>query len=213
MTFRPDERGEFLSRARGAPAALGLDEDIPHDAGLASVVNRVRRGIFVSEGVFDSLYPPGVVRLSRRHWTPIAVARRAVEMLVVDASTRVLDVGAGVGKLCLVGALTTGATFTGIEQRAPLVGLARAVAQRYGVTRATYLHGVIGDVDWSQYDAFYFFNPFGENRLEPAEWIDAEVELGRSRYERDLGVALAALERARAGTRVVTYHGLGAELA
>ncbi len=211
MTFRLDERGEFTARAREAPPPLGPQE-IPFDPQLASVLDRVKRGIFVSDGVFDSIYPPGIVRLSRRHWTPIAVARRAVAMLVVDANTRVLDVGSGVGKVCLVGAIATGATFTGIEQREPLVDLARAVAEQYGASRATYLHGVVDDVDWTQYDAFYFFNPFGENRLEPAEWIDAAIEHGRSRYERDLVVALSGLERARVGTRVVTYHGIGAEL-
>lgn len=211
MTFRVFDRGGFLARERPAPAPLGAEE-LPCDADRSTVLERVRRGIFVSDGVFDSIYPAGVTRLSRRHWTPVAVARRAAQLLVVDARTRVLDVGAGAGKLCLVGALATAATFTGIEQRAPLVGIARAIAQRYGVARARYEHGVIDHVDWTQFDAFYFFNPFGENRLETADWIDAAVELSRSRYDRDLGCALAALDRARVGTRVVTYHGIGAEL-
>ena len=41
------------------------------------------------------------------HWTPVHVARRAAQFLVTGPETRVLDVGSGPGKFCLVGALAT----------------------------------------------------------------------------------------------------------
>jgi hypothetical protein len=124
----------------------------------------------------------------------------------------VLDVGAGAGKFCLVGALTTQAHFTGIEQRSHLVELARGLAHRYGARRASYYEGDMRDLDWQQFDAFYFFNPFAENHYFGDDCFDETVELTPQRYERDLQFALDALARAPVGTRVVTYHGIGRDL-
>lgn len=143
--------------------------------------------------------------------TPVDVARRAARMLVRDASTRVLDVGSGAGKFCLIGALTTVGHFTGIEQRGRLVGVARTVAASHGVTRAAYIHGDIRDVSWEAFDAFYFFNPFEENCFTPHEFFDESVDLTPERRIRDLDFVAHALERVRIGSRVVAYHGVGCE--
>ncbi|MEI8257300.1 MAG: class I SAM-dependent methyltransferase [Deltaproteobacteria bacterium] len=184
----------------------------PSSPRLDAMIESVRRGEDVVNWAFDGIYPDHLGQLSPRHWTPLAVALSATRMLVTDETTRVLDVGAGVGKLCLVGALTTPGHFTGIEQRGHLVEVARRVAGHYGAGRAEYLHGDVRDVDWDRFDAFYFYNSFGENHLEPADWIDDSVEISYARFERDVPAALSRLGRARPGTRVVTYHGLGAEL-
>jgi hypothetical protein len=66
---------------------------------------------------FDSLFPDMYQEISDTHWTPVEIARRAAQLLVADSSTRVLDVGSGIGKFCLIGALTTSAHFVGVEQR------------------------------------------------------------------------------------------------
>ncbi len=187
-------------------------QGLPTSPRLDALVESLRRGEDVVNWAFDGIYPDAIGQLSPRHWTPLAVAQSAARMLVVDATTRVLDVGAGVGKFCFVGALSTVGRFTGVEQRAHLVELARSVARHYGVDRAEYVHGDVRDIDWAQFDAFYFYNSFGENHLDPADWIDDSVELSRARFERDVPAALWRLERARPGTRVVTFHGLGAEL-
>jgi predicted RNA methylase len=185
---------------------------VPHGLPLRLAVRGVRSGHHVPDVVFDRIYPPRVREVSSQHWTPIAVARRAAELLVRDASTHVLDIGAGAGKFCLVGALTSPARFTGIEQRGPLVYLARAVAREYGVSRARYLHGDMRALDWQQFDAFYLFNPFAENQSLPRDHIDDAVELSPERYERDVLFVAEQLALAPVGTRVVTYHGFGAEM-
>ena len=187
-------------------------EAVPEDTRLNAMLDLLRAGQPIVDWAFDAIYPDWLSLLSPRHWTPLDVARRAAKMLVLDPGTRVLDVGSGVGKFCLIGAISTPATFTGIEQRGHLVDVAKAVAARYGVTRASYLHGDMRDIDWTQFDAFYFFNSFGENRLEVDHRIDNSVELSQERFERDVPVVLSRLERARIGTRVVTYYGLGASL-
>ena len=88
----------------------------------------LRAGWELTDLEFDRVYPSWVRRLSDMHWTPVEVARRAAALLAVDPTTRVLDVGSGVGKFCLIGALTTRATFVGIEQRENLVTVARDTA-------------------------------------------------------------------------------------
>mgnify|MGYP000969840975 CR=1 FL=1 len=66
---------------------------------------------------FDLAYPPEIRAKSKAHWTPVSIARRAAEFLVREPGTRVLDIGCGPGKFCIVGALGTEGRFTGIEQR------------------------------------------------------------------------------------------------
>lgn len=176
------------------------------------VVNALRYQKVVSDRAFDAIYPEPVRERSLQYWTRVDVARRAAELLVTDASTRVLDVGSGAGKFCFVGALTTPGHFTGVEQRCHLVEVARTIARHYGASRATYVHGDMRQVDWREFDAFYFFNPFAENCFRGDERFDDSVVLTPERREIDLRDAIAALARAPLGTRVATYHGLGCDL-
>lgn len=174
---------------------------------LRALVGALRAGRRVKDSAFDAIYPPEVRELSNRHWTPVGAARRAARMLALDAETRVLDVGSGVGKFCLVAALTTPGRFVGIERRGHLVELARSIGAEYGAHRAEYLHGDIAELDWSAFEAFYFFNPFIENILGRRERIDDTVDLTPRRYNHDTTVTRDRLAEARPGTRVVTYHG------
>lgn len=161
---------------------------------------------------FDELYPPPIRTLSQTFWTPVEVALRAARRLVSEPGTRVLDVGSGVGKFCLVGSLATQGEFFGVEQREGLVKFSRDVAGLLGATRAHFIHGLFTDLRAYDFDAFYFFNPFGEGRFAPAAQIDATVELTPSRFAEDVWRAQVFLEAAKLGARVVTYNGMGGEL-
>ncbi len=206
----PDGLESGPARVRSAPSDPALE--IPRGLDLYDVLAEVRRRVPIDDDAFDRIYPKPVRERSSRFWTPVDVARRAAELLVVDRSTRVLDVGSGAGKFCLVGALTTEGDFTGVEQRGHLVEMARKIARFYGASRAKYLHDDANCIDWQPYDAFYFFNPFAENYFADGEQIDHTVELTPERFHYDVGCALAGLAGARVGTRVVTYHGLGRQL-
>ena len=176
---------------------------------------RLRRSIGdgdpVSDRDFDAIYPPHVRSLSSVFWTPVRVAQRAAMLLAPTPGTRVLDVGAGVGKLCIIAAASTRAIVTGVEHREHLVDVAEEAARALGVY-PRFVHGDIAGVDWRRFDAFYFYNPFYENVLREEGCIDSAVELSQRRFVFDVHVALDALAHAPDGTRVVTYHGLGAEL-
>jgi len=168
---------------------------------------RERRGVYDFE--FDRVYSEELQRVSAFFWTPVSVAVRAAELLVQGPSTRVLDVGSGAGKFCLVGAAATGASFTGVEHRERFVRAASASARALGLESVSFIHDNFDRVDVSAFDALYFFNPFEENIWYPHDQIDHSVELSEDRYLTDIARAERLLHRARAGTRVATYHGFG----
>ena len=178
----------------------------PDGVEAIAIANALRQGLEVPDELFDRVFPKPLRPRSELHWTPVDVARAAATLLV--PARRVLDVGAGVGKACLVGVLTSPAVWVGVERDPELVAAGNAAAAALGVDhRARLVQGELAIADWSRFDGFYLYNPFGEALLatdDPlrrrAEWT-AEVELVERR-----------LAAARPGTRVVTYHGFGGRL-
>lgn len=158
---------------------------------------------------FDRLYPTEQRLRSWSHWTPLDVARRACALLAPTPGGRILDVGAGVGKVCLVGALTTDAAWVGVERDREMVEAAQDAARQLGVeARASFVHGGLTSVDWASFDAFYLFNPFGELLLtSPGDALTR-----RETYVASIEDVQARLAAARPGTRVVTYHGFGGDM-
>jgi SAM-dependent methyltransferase len=181
------------------------------DAELPLVLRQITEGEPATDADFDSLYPRGVQKSSRVHWTPVAVARRAVRLLVNRPGLRVLDVGAGPGKFCLIGALCSEARFTGIEQRGPLVALAREIAERYAIPRVRFEQGNITEIKWEKFDAFYLYNPYCENFYQNVR-IDDSIPLSRSLYRYYVHFTEDALSRARKLSRLVLYHGFGGHI-
>jgi SAM-dependent methyltransferase len=174
---------------------------------LQRLADALRAGRPVADRAFDRVYPPHVRKLSAKFWTPVAVAARAATLLVEGGATRVLDVGAGVGKVCIVGAIVTGAAFTGVEERRDRLEVAQRAVAAFGLSRVTLLHGRMDRVAFDGYDGFYLFNPFAE-ALE-IEANGAARASAEARWARDIQRMQDALDAARPGARVVTYHGFG----
>ncbi len=166
----------------------------------------------VTDEEFDALFPPPIRSKSEIHWTPTAVAQRAAQLLVKDETSRILDVGSGPGKFCLIAALSTPGTFVGVEQRHYLTDFARAFAHHHRVDRVSYINARIEQVDWSQFTGFYLYNPFVETLYEPSNRIDDTIETGQERYIRLVRFVQLSLSRLAVGTRVVTFHGFGGDL-
>lgn len=174
----------------------------------AALADALRSGRRVSDEAFDASYPDAVRAASAAFWTPVDVALEAAALLVAGAGARVLDVGSGAGKLCVIGALATGASFTGVEKQPELVEVARDHAARFGATGARFLVGGPDAVEWSDFDAIYLFNPF---RVLPAA-DGPGVEVARERPLADIVLTERLLDVARPGTRVVTYCGFGGDM-
>jgi SAM-dependent methyltransferase len=147
--------------------------------------------------------------VSAEHWTPLRVAVRAAAWLEEFDIRSVVDIGAGVGKFCVIGALAGRCRFVGFEQRGRLVDAARTLAQAFRVCeRVEFVHGALGEVPTPLGEAYYFFNPFGENLYFDGH-LDDDVELGDERYVRDVDAAQELLRHAPVGTYALTYNGFG----
>lgn len=153
---------------------------------------------------FDSIYSLKIQKLSSRHWTPVGVAKKAADFLVVNPTTKVLDIGSGAGKFCLVAAAYSQGQFTGVEQRASLIRTAQKCAKRYHVKRVKFVHADIRSLNFQDFDAFYFFNSFEEN-LDFSDKIDPETSLNSELFEEYTRYVRDQLDEAPMGTRIATY--------
>ncbi len=167
---------------------------------------------FQSDEAFSRLLAPELNLLSRRHWTPLKIARKAALYLAADKNCRILDVGSGVGKFCLSAAYyAPDAFFTGIEQRGALVEQAETMRRFLRLDNVDFHHGNFTQVDFSNFDHFYFFNSFYEN-LCGTDKIDDSILYSCELYNYYNRYFFKQLEQKPDGTRLVTYHSSGDEV-
>ena len=159
-----------------------------------ALANALRAGKELADNDFDQ-FLPARYQDACRDATPLAVAIRATEWLTEGKGVRVLDTGAGIGKFAIIGALTTNAFFTGVEQHLPLLRAARGIALRLGAKRVTLVQGTVADMELCAFDAIYLFDP-------PHDSDGAtKAQLSRTR------LTWRKLPDARKGTKIVTYRG------
>lgn len=167
---------------------------------------------FASDKIFNSLYPKPIEEVAEKHWSPLAVAKKAADFLAASPDAKVLDIGSGSGKFCLTAAHFHPLNLIyGIEQRANLVALSGELAQKLQLENVSFICDNIMHVDFRNYDNFYFYNSFYEN-IDGTQKIDSNVTYSSElylHYNRYLNKQLAKMP---AGTRVVTYHCFGNEV-
>ncbi|TFF34594.1 class I SAM-dependent methyltransferase [Mucilaginibacter psychrotolerans] len=162
---------------------------------------------FRNDAEFDWLYPEHLQLISKRHWTPLAVAKKAADYL--DIAGNILDIGSGTGKFCLTAAHRYPlGNYYGAEQRHELVHYATVAGNYLDLGNARFIHANITQINFNEFDHFYFFNSFFEN-IDRKNAIDDTIETSRSLYEYYNRYLLAVLKDKPPGTRVVTYQSLG----
>src|SRR5690349_23671901 len=120
--------------------------------------------VFADESHFCQLYPLFIQKLDKAHWSPLIVAYRASQFLAEKNDVKVLDIGSGAGKFCLAGAYyKPNAVFYGVEQRKHLVDNARTARDMLGLQNVHFLCQNLTQLDFKEYDHFYFYNSFYEN--------------------------------------------------
>src|SRR5437764_13050168 len=102
-------RNDLSMRSDAAPAT----EDIEDPEGFS-----------IEDEKFDLIYPAQIRKLSSVFWTPVAVAAAAARLLVTAPHTRVLDIGCGPGRFCLVAACLRDGRFAGLEPPSDLLAAA-----------------------------------------------------------------------------------------
>ena len=140
------------------------------------IFKNLQLNIDIEDHLFNTLYPLRIKKLSERHWTSVEVAKLAADYLVDKPNCKVLDIGSGAGKFCLIGAASTKGRFYGVEQRESLVKLSQRIAKKHNVNNVEFIHSNIKEISFSDYDAFYFYNPFYEN-IDDSLLIDNKITI------------------------------------
>jgi len=167
---------------------------------------------FASDLNFNSLYPKAIQDVAEKHWTPINVAIKAAAFLAISADVKVLDIGSGSGKFCLVAAHNHPFTnFYGVEQRANLVDLSTQIATELKLENAVFICDNICNIEFEKYGHFYFYNSFYEN-VEGTTKIDLSIKYSEDLYNYYNRYLYKQLNKKPAGTRLVTYHSFGTEI-
>ena len=179
------------------------------NAEARQIADDLRQQISIDDARFDQLFPQELRDLSALHWTPVEIAVRAAQLLSSIDNARILDVGSGIGKACLVATLSSTSSWWGVERDQALVSAANRAAKYLGIEeRARFIHGDAWQLDWDQFDGFYFYNPFSSLLLNEhtSPFVRYGIILNNVRRAEE------RLSNARIGTLVVTYHGFGGDM-
>jgi len=162
--------------------------------------------LFSTDNQLHRLYPASIQLLAARHWTPLNIARTAAQFLGSQTGAKILDIGSGAGKFCLAGAYyQPKAVFYGVEQRRHLVDHALTAREMLGLRNVHFLHQNLTQLDFKQYDHFYFYNSFYEN-LADMEKIDDHVLCSPHLYVHYNRCLYKKLDEMPVGTRLATFH-------
>ena len=193
------------------PSIASLDLSTPRPA-PGQIRAALRSGAPPPDYVFDGFLPLELRLVSSRYWTPLSVVLLVSRWIAHFKIETVVDIGSGAGKFCVAAALAGPGRFTGLEQRPRLVSAARELARRFEVEdRVRFIDGSLGNGTVPTAEAYYLYNPFGENLFTPAGRLDEDVELGRDRFRRDVFAVEELLANAPVGTYLITYNGFGGE--
>ena len=95
--------------------------------------------------------------------------------------------------------------FYGVEQRKDLLDCAIEAEYNLNLNNLSFIYGNFTQLDFTQFDHFYFYNSFQEN-IEGTEKIDYKIQHSLSLYNYYNSYLFNQLEKMPVGTRVVTYH-------
>jgi hypothetical protein len=181
-------------------------------ADSSRAVSLAARDILSSDAEFDSAYDLQIRELSQQHWTPVRVAARVAQLLTRAGATRILDVGSGAGKFCIVGALSTDAEFVGVEQRGYLVDIAKRTSLRFGAARATFVHANVAGFPFEGFNGVYLYNPFHEQISKYLTQIDGGIERSPGVYRQLVRSTMEKLAAMAPPVAVVTFNGFGGSM-
>ncbi len=160
--------------------------------------------LYIDDAGFENLLSESVQGHSFVHWTPIEVIKTAVDWLGTSKDNRVLDIGSGVGKFCLVGAMHSNARFTGIELRENLYHEAQKLKEELELANVEFIHTDVKNIDFKNYTSFYFYNPFCEH-IAVSGAIDDQIPFDEDTFYAYQDLVEQQLKETPKGTRLVKY--------
>lgn len=155
---------------------------------------------------FDQIFPPKIRSLSSRHWTPVLVAKIAGNFLCQDDHQKIIDIGSGVGKFCLVaGSLYPNCTFHGVDIRDSFIKLSNKIKTKHSIANVDFDCCDILETDLKEYDGIYFFNSFQE-KIDDSSVMDEESAISHELFNVYTQHLYQKFLQMPVGTRLVTYH-------
>ena len=168
---------------------------------------------FVSEkdDAFDALLPQAYQEFSKIHWTPIAIIEVVLEWLDFHKPKRLLDIGSGVGKFCLLSAQHSDTEFTGVEKRLKLHEQAILLKDQFSLKNVDFMHSDIVNIEFISFDAIYYYQPFCE-QISEGDWIDKELDFSSEQFEAYEEYVTNQLKKSASGTLFISYNATKLEL-
>jgi SAM-dependent methyltransferase len=157
-----------------------------------------------SDAKFDKIYPRRYQDVSKIHWTPVEVIKTSISWFEENKAKKILDIGSGVGKFCVLGSILSKCTFVGVEKRDNLVQQSRKVASFFNAKNVSFINDNITNINFQEFDAFYYFNPFCE-QIAYSNWIDKKPNFSKEKYLYYENYVIQELSKMPVGTKVITY--------
>lgn len=190
-------------------------QHMPRPVAKAGSVKRIARvlgaGRPIADDDFDALLSETPRGRSPRFWSSVRACQAASRLLQEAGAHRVLDVGSGVGKFCVIAALSLHRRVWGLERRSDLVAESRQLAKSLDAD-VQIIEGTLESVDSLAFDGFYFFNPFGEYLAVDADRYDQRAPRSLEQHVSDAYTVERWLRAAPVGACLVTYNGLGGRI-
>ncbi len=169
------------------------------------IADYLRLNILIKDEEFDIIYPIRIREMSKRHFTQVEMAIKASQFLATNAKQRVLDIGSGVGKFCFIAGASTEAIYTGVEYRKHLVDLCKKLTLKHRFKNVNFIHDDIKNIDFTQFDSFYFFNSFQE-QIDSTALLDHTIDTNYENYLKYSLFLKSQFAKMPEGTRIVTLH-------
>lgn len=170
------------------------------------ILDQLRIHKNIPDEQFDAIYPFEIRELSDRHWTSVYVAKLSAGYLCNQKNVKVLDIGSGVGKFCLVGAtLHPKSDFYGVDIRQNLINISNSIKTKYAIPNTSFFQKDVLQMDFSGYDGIYFFNSFQE-KIDKTSVIDRHSEISVDMYMTYVNHIFNELNKVPVGTKLVTYY-------
>lgn len=165
-----------------------------------------------SEQDFVAALPEHLRAADEVHFTPAWVIELVAEWLRGLELSKVLDIGSGVGKFCVLGAMQLpDVQFVGVERRVELHSVAQGFQRDWPELKLEFILADVLDIDLSAYRVLYLYNPFYEHVADEAA-LNQEFELYESAFEQYQNALRKRLQTLPLGTIVIAYHGEQNEL-
>ena len=165
----------------------------------------IRNGILPSDEQFDSLFPEGIRSYANQHFSGVYAIKQAAQFLCDQKDPKILDIGSGAGKFCLLAALLhNGAEFVGVEYRSELVSVSKDLADNFALNNIHFFCENVLNVDFTPFNGFFMFNPFLEHRKSNAR-LEGFFDYNHDDfyYQEHLNIKLSSMHTR---AKLVTYH-------